>query len=31
VAGQPDRWTDASAECDLAGGSVTASRLRLRD
>jgi hypothetical protein len=31
VAFQPERWTDASAACDLAGGLVTASHLQLRD
>jgi hypothetical protein len=31
VAFQADRWTDASGHCDLASGTVTASRLQLRD
>lgn len=31
VAFQADRWTDASGTCDLAGDTVTASRLQLRD
>lgn len=31
VAFQADRWTDASGSCDLAGGTVTATRLQLRD